>query len=153
MDLAWGIQDIKKFFNLGDTPLNAFSALEKMKVPHEIISFRDILSGRAIKGQTLILIHNIGKDAEVRSIFTEMAKFIRTNLEEDWIVFESLVRIGDTVQVRCFFGDGTIKQMRSETLDKMMNSGIVRCAYVVGRGSHKVSFWAKLWGRITGKFY
>lgn len=145
---AWGISDIQKFGNLQDSPWSHFVAMEKLKVKFQLIGSSDICNSKGFPNQTVILIHNVPVDAEVRSIFTELSAFLHTNLEEHWIVLESVV----ANTIRFHAGDGSIKQMRHDQFKRIFDAGVVRCAYVVGRGNYRLSWFQRLWATITGKF-
>jgi len=160
VDKAWGIDDIKKFGNIGDTPLNHFAALERLKLNHSLIGSADICNGKGVNGQTVILIHDVPNDPDVRSIFTDLAKVWRQNFNEHWIVLESILRIGEAGYIKFHIGDGSVRKMRFDQFHRVFNAGFVRCAYVVGRGSRSIGFWARMKLRIaiaysnfSGKFY
>lgn len=152
VDDAWGITDIKKFANVWDTPFNHFAVLNKLGFRYRKLSSDDLLNNRGARKQTLLLVHN-SKDPEVRNIFSEIAGFLRENLEEDWIVFKELGVINGEKYVRVFVGDGTVKQLTQKRFEKLINSGVVRCIYSVEFEPGHKFFLAQFWHWITKKVF
>lgn len=118
--------------NLLDSPWHHFSALEKLRLPFRIVTCGTILRGEATPNKTMILLHNLENPI----------------LVQHWVVLAGIE--SDAALVH--WGDGSIKRFSREAFEKAYSAGTPACAYEVGKGKYKLSWYQRLWVMLTGKF-
>ena len=149
VDKAFGINDINNFKNFGDTPWNHFSACWKLHQPILPISSSKIIRRQAENEKTIILFHYLCEEPELRNLYTSIYGEIFKNLYEHWIILHSVT---DTHLI-IHWGDGQIHYISHELFEKSFNAGLVRCAYVIGKGKMYLPFWVRWYANLTGRFY
>jgi hypothetical protein len=137
---AWGIKNILEFRDLHDTPINHFACLSKLGIPWKIRTLGDIFHGFIVPNKTIVLLHSLPKDGIVGSL--------APLLSQHWVVLE----YASQVDVKVHWGDGTIKYFKRATFEKLYSGAIPACAYEVGIGSTKLTWYQKFYAWLTGKF-
>ena len=145
VDAAWGIRDISKFSDLQDSPWAAFSALAALGIPWKIRTCGDILNGIAKPEKTIILIHALATPGLVGAL----SPF----LNQHYVALKAV----STGFVTCYFGakDAKGDDTRTWTFDtfsKIYSGGSPACAYEVGIGDTKLTWYQWAYAKLVGKF-
>lgn len=118
--------------NIYDTPWNSFSLLSKLKIKFQICNCSKIVQGKASNDKTIILIHNPASPI----------------LLQHWVVLHSVT----PTHVLVHWGDGSIKAFPKDQFQKLYAGGTPACAYEVGIGNYKLSWYQRLYVKLTGVF-
>ena len=146
---VWGwrnYNDIRD--NLLDSPYHHDTVLSRLGVKHLTVDANDIMDGKCDLNKTVILLH-FSKEPEVRNFLSFLDQSIQATLQQHWVV---LNMVGNGF-VQVHWGDGQCRPIPFQTFKKMYTDGFPNCAYIVGKGSTYLPWYAKLYARITGKFY
>lgn len=136
IDRAWGIEKIGLFNNAADTPWNHFAALAKLNMPWKIRTCGDIQASRCTNQKTVILVHSLDHPL----------------LAQHWVVLNAVYPDG-TVSVH--WGDGALKVFNSTAFQRLYSGGKnigPQCAYEVGIGATRLSWYQRFYAWLTGKF-
>lgn len=130
---SWGWEnhgDVRD--DLLDSPWHHFAVLEKLRIQFQIVTCGAIMAGKCGPNKTVILLHNL------ESPF----------LKQHWVVLES----ANPEYVSVHWGDGSVKRFAHAAFQKAYSAGTPACAYEVGKGRYKLSWYQRLWVTLTGRF-
>lgn len=116
-----------------DTPLDHFQFLASVGMPFKIVTCGEILRGEAANGKTVILLHDLKSPL----------------LKQHWVI---LAGVGGNGTMSLHMGDGTVRGFSRDLFADLYAKGWPACAYEVGRGQYRVTWWQRLWAKITGKW-
>lgn len=129
----WGWHDYNdERDNLLDSPWHAFALLEKLKLQFQICNCSKIIQGKALPNKTVILIHNPSNPI----------------LQQHWCVLYG----NDNENVFLHMGDGKVHSISKDKFQKLYSNGTPSCAYEVGIGNYKLSWYQRWYAWLTGKF-
>jgi hypothetical protein len=114
-----------------DTPYDHFVLLNRVGMPFRIVTLGMILNGECANNKTAILIHNLKKPI----------------LSQHWVILA-----GVSGDVSLHMGDGTVKGFSPALFSDLYSKGWPACAYEIGKGGYKVSWWQRLVAKITGRW-
>lgn len=117
-----------------DTPYDHFSLLAGMGIPWQVRTCREILAGEATNDKTLILLHALD----------------HPYLSQHWVVLKEVTPVLVTV----WWGkpECQVKQFTAENFRQLYAGGWPACAYEIGIGDTKLSWWQRLVAWLTGTF-
>ena len=126
--------------NALDTPWNHFALLAKLNIPWKIRTCGEILNGTAKPEKTIILIHALpgeGFLGKLNPLFSQ-----------HWVILQSV----NPTHVLVHFGNNTIRQYTHEVFQRLYSGALPACAYEVGIGSTKLTWYQRAYAYLTGKF-
>jgi hypothetical protein len=81
------------------------------------------------------------------------------HLEENPVLYQHWVILVDPLKytkhpdlLAIDYGDGTVRLIAKTDFQKLMQSGFPECAYIVGEGISKISWYEKMYCKLIGLF-
>lgn len=147
---GWLDSDRGNFGVPNDTPYDHGMFLESKKIPYRYVSFSEIVSDKCIGNKTIILLHlqNFG---DKKTFWQKIKDYFYPTFNKHWVVLHSVSVERNTISL--YWGNGEIKTYTLEHFEKLFKGAWPRCAYIVGQGNSKQSFFTKLFAKMTGRYF
>lgn len=134
VDNAWDIDDINQFHDLKDSPWHHFVVAESLGIPFRTLTLAQVLAGDFQQDRCMTLIH----DPE------------NPLLAQHWIVVHSIE--GD--KVRFYDGKRPLPvQVSKSLMTSMYAAGSPACAYELGRGDQKTTWYQRWYVWLTNRIF
>jgi hypothetical protein len=115
-----------------DTPFDHFAILQKLGIPWRLATCGEILAGKCPDRRTIVLIHY--PDCPI--------------IKQHWVILRGVTPGTASIDM----GNGAISLQTRASFSGLYADGWPACAYVVGEGSGRLSWWQSIIARLTGKF-
>lgn len=123
--------------NFKDSPIHHYNVMFKLNTKHRNLSLTEILEGNYVASKTMVLIH-----------FEENPYTL-----QHWVVLEKPNEYSKTEdKIFMNYGDGTIHGVTKNDFIKLFTGGFPNCAYIVGEGECKLSWYEKLYCAFINLF-
>lgn len=134
-----------------DTPWDHFCFLERLGKKFQIATCEGILRGEYPVDKTAILIH-AGDMIPPKTWWDWLCSWIRGTYQQHWAILQAVVP-GTSVSLWWGGqGEDAIKTFTADAFRAAYSRGWPNCAFEVGRGPGKITFWQSLVANLTGKF-
>lgn len=146
---GWLSTDKGKLGIPNDTPWDHAVFLESKNLRFRYVSFEDIATDKCVGNRTIILLHllDIG---EKKTFFQKIKQFFYPTFNKHWVVLHSVSTERNTISLH--WGNGEIKTHTLEHFKKLFKGAWPICAYIVGDGDTKMSWFTRTFAKLTGRF-
>jgi hypothetical protein len=142
VDAAWGIRHIASFGDLQDSPWHHWVVLERLGLKWQPRTLQQILSGEFVRGKAVVLLHASDDPATLEPEQLTM---------QHWAIIESIDTSAQAVNI--WLGDGLLRSKPISWLTKAYSRGSPACAYEIGRGDGRTTWYQRLYVAITNSLF
>lgn len=134
-----------------DTPWDHFALLQSLKRKFQIATCEGIIRGEFPVDKTAILLHE-GEPIPPKTWWEKICAWFRGTYRQHWVILQAVEPGKDVSVWSGRKGEDAIWHFTAEAFRLAYSRGWPNCAFEVGRGSGKITFWQSLVANSTGKF-
>lgn len=134
-----------------DTPWDHFALLADRGIPFRIVTCGDILEGRAPRDRTLVLMHAVAPIGPEATVWERLKSLVVPIMGQHWVIFHGVSPEGN---IGLWTGNPRkpLVWLPPDDFAEGYSAGWPACAYCVGEGSTRLSWWQRLVAWLSGRF-